>query len=214
MNAAVGRRSGSVIALVCLALFIVLSPASARKPDNTVTASATVVSVAIHRSDYCSDNGIIRWTAVKGVDSYTVLFNDAAYGGAEQSVTVAEPFPDDQREPPGSPLNAPAGTHQLNWTGIYGSPPCGEPVDYSGRLTNARVKYVREGAYIDGRITTPPCVEEPCVSVEGIKVTAKGEETKSDSTDADGRYSIKVKKGTYTVVPKGGGLEFDPTRGS
>ena len=40
--------------------------------------------------DYCSGGGagLIRFAALKGVSSLTVVFNDNAYGGAEQRVFV------------------------------------------------------------------------------------------------------------------------------
>ena len=198
--------------VACLALGVFLSPAVAdnSEPDVTV-AEATVVSIAIHSDSNCEDYGLFRWKAVKGVDSYTLKFNDAAYNGNEQVKTITKPFTEDVKGDPGSPLNAPPGTHQAGWTGIYGSPPCGEPVDYSGRLTNPRVEYVREGSYIDGIVRVPNC-EVNCPSVKGIKVTARGKTTKSDVTDAQGQYSMKVRKGSYTVVPRKGGLDFLPDK--
>lgn len=198
--------------IVCLAVGAFLSPAAARNSGPDVsTAEAQVVSIALHSAESCADYGLFRWKAVKGVDSYTLKFNDAAYGGAEQIKVISKPFTEDVKEAPGSPLNAPAGTHQAGWTGIFGSPPCGEPVDYSGRLTNARVEYVREGSYIEGKIRVPGC-EVGCPSVKGIKVTANGKTDRSDTTDANGNYSIKVRKGEYKVFPRKGGLDFNPDK--
>ena len=111
--------------------------------------------------------GGFRWAAVKGVTAYTVIFNDGAYGGAEQRISVVAdpdanpdtpPWPND-RPPEGEAhpeWNAPKGIHQVGWTGGAGFGPgnCDgyQPPDYSGRLTNPHIEYYRDGEYIDGTI--------------------------------------------------------------
>jgi hypothetical protein len=169
---------------------------------------------------YCSGGtgAYIRWPATKGVDAYTVIFNDAAYGGEEQRVAAGadaegnwpsdnpsegEQYPD---------ANAPKGEHQIGWTGgaYFGPGPCQpDNTDYSGRLTNAHTEYFRDGEYIDGTVKGP-CEDDGCPPTQGVKVTAKGSGAGSDTTDSAGRYSIKVKKGTYTVTPSKGDFKFGP----
>jgi hypothetical protein len=162
--------------------------------------------------------GYLRFAAIKGVTSLTVVFNDGAYGGAEQRVSA---FADEegnwpQDHPEGSDaypdLIPPKGEHQIGWTGgaWFGPGPC-EPyeADYSGRMTNVHTEYYREGEYIDGQVTGP-CADGECPGTKGVKVTAKGPGGGSDTTASSGRYSIKVKKGNYTVTPKQGDLRFEP----
>ncbi len=163
--------------------------------------------------------GGIRWPAVKGVDAYTVVFNDGAYGGAEQRVSVAaDPTTGDwpgDNPPEGETYpesNAPKGEHQLGWTGyVYFGPGECQPdnTDYSTRLTNPHTEYLREGEYIDGTVKGP-CEADICPPAQGVKVTAKGKGGGSDTTDSAGRYSIKVKKGTYAVTPSKGDFKFGP----
>jgi hypothetical protein len=169
---------------------------------------------------YCTGGsaGIIRWPAVKGVDAYTVVFNDGAYGGAEQRIPVAADaegnWPGD-KPPEGETYpdaNAPKGEHQMGWTGgaYFGPGPCQpDTADYSSRLTNAHTEYFREGEYIDGTVKGP-CEDDGCPPTPGVKVTANGSGGGSDTTDSAGKYSIKVKKGSYTVTPSKGDFKFGP----
>ncbi len=162
--------------------------------------------------------GYIRFAAIKGVTSLTVVFNDAAYGGAEQRVSVfadAEgnwpgDHPDDWETYPD--LVPPKGEHQIGWTGgaYFGPGECQpDNSDYSTRMTNAHTEYYREGEYIDGQVIGP-CEDGACPPAKGVKVSAKGSGGGSDTTQSSGRYSIKVKKGSYTVVPNKGNLQFNP----
>ncbi len=169
---------------------------------------------------WCSGGtgGYIRFAAIRGVTSLTVVFNDGAYGGAEQRVSA---YADEegnwtQDHPEGSDdypdLIPPKGEHQIGWTGgaYFGPGECQpDNTDYSTRMTNAHTEYYREGEYIDGQVIGP-CADGECPPAKGVKVTAKGPGGGSDTTTASGRYSIKVKKGTYTVVPNKGDLRFDP----
>lgn len=210
--------------LGCGVMLTLLAPAATPASEpKLVIAPAEVISLG-----YCEEDGGFyqvgtaggfRWTAVKGVTAYTVVFNDGAYGGAEQRIPVTAEedgsWPGD-RPPEGEKhpeWNAPSGTHQVGWTGSAGFGPgtCAdyEPPDYSGRLTNARVEYYRDGEYVVGTIKGP-CVKRVCPPLEGVKVTAKGPGGGSATTNSFGTYSIKVKKGTYEVVPRKGELEFSP----
>ena len=197
--------------------------AASRAVPKPITGPAYVYTFT-HQEEsggYCSGGagGYIRWPAVKGVDSYTVIFNDAAYGGSEQRVGVAaDPTTGDwpQDNPSDSDIYpdsaAPKGEHQLGWTGInyFGPGPCQpDTTDYSGRLTNPHTEYFRDGEHIDGTVKGP-CEDDVCPPTKGVKITAKGKGGGSDTTDSAGRYSIKVKKGTYTVVPSKGDFKFGP----
>jgi hypothetical protein len=169
---------------------------------------------------YCSGGGAgyIRFAAIRGVTSLTVVFNDAAYGGAEQRVPVSADAEGNwtQDHPEGSDtypdLVPPKGEHQIGWTGYayFGPGECQpDNADYSGRMTNAHTEYYREGSYIDGQVTGP-CEDGTCPPVKGVKVTARGSGGGSDTTTESGRYSIKVNKGNFTVTPKKGDLGFSP----
>lgn len=209
------------IGLLALALLV---PASAGAAEpKPVSAPAQVWSIG-----YCDSAdgfydvktiGGFRWSAVKGVTSYTLVFNDGAYGGAEQRVPVsadAEGNWADDNPPEGEKhpdWNAPKGIHQMLWTGGVGFGPGGcegfEQPDYSGRLTNARVEYLLDGEYVMGTVKGP-CQNKVCPPLAGVRVTAKGPGGGSATTDPTGAYSIKVKKGTYEVTAKKGGLDFSP----
>lgn len=195
-----------LVAFVVVPTAVIAAPNQVPARGGTTTDKASVVSVHQEVDGGCSDAGVIRWKAVKGVDSYTVVFNDAAYAGAEQRVAVGEPFAGDNSYPAGSPLNAPGGMHQLVWTGGSYSPPCSAPVDYSGRLTNARVEYAPEFGVISGRVVDPRGLGVP-----DVQIKAKGKASLRATTEFDGDYRIEVpaaKVGTYEVTPDGKG--FDP----
>lgn len=200
-----------------------IAPASAAARSKPITAPAQVWSIG-----YCDEAdgfystgsaGGFRWSAVKGVTAYTLIFNDGAYGGAEQRVPVvadeAGNFPDDH--PPEGEThpewNAPKGVHQMIWTGGAGWGPgsCDgfEQPDYSGRLTNARVEYTLLGEYVVGTVKGP-CDGGACPPLAGVRVRAKGPGGGSATTGPSGAYSIKVKEGTYEVTAKKGGLKFSP----
>lgn len=188
-----------------------------------VTAPAEVWSIG-----YCEEeggfyqvgtSGGFRWAAVKGVTAYTVVFNDGAYGGSEQRISVAADedgnWPGD-RPPEGEnhpEWNAPKGIHQVGWTGGAGFGPGScegfEQPDYSGRLTNAHVEYYLSGEYVIGTVRGP-CGNGVCPPLAGVKVTAKGPGGGSATTNAGGGYTIKVKKGTYKVSARKGDLAFSP----
>lgn len=188
-----------------------------------VTAPAQVTSLGYCEEDggyyQSGSSGGFRWTAVKGVTAYTVVFNDGAYGGAEQRIAVAAE--EDGSWPADNPpegvnhpeWNAPSGTHQVGWTGGAGFGPgsCAgyEPPDYSERLTNAHVEYYLDGEYVLGTVRGP-CRDGACPPLGGVKVTAKGPGGGSATTSASGAYSIKVKKGEYKVTARKGDLEFSP----
>jgi hypothetical protein len=176
---------------------------AAAKP---VTQPAEVLTVSKCADGRYAAYGVIRWKAFKGVDSYTVLFDDSALGGP-QEVTVTEPFSQDDFNEE-FPIPAPDGTHQIIWTGVFG--PCeSEPPDFSERITNARVEFTRRGEYVEGSVRRP-CVAGECETepVRGVRVTAGGS---SDTTNFDGEYSIKLPKpGTYDVTPRKGDLTFKP----
>jgi hypothetical protein len=216
------RRDSLGVGLIALVLSAALNAVPAQAEPKPTIGPATVVTFK-HQEEsdgVCTGGatGFIRWPAIKGVSSYTVVFNDAAYGGAEKRVPVAADAEGDwpADTPPEGAMypqaNAPKGQHQLIWTGsTYGGPaPCQpDTTDYSTRLTNAHTEYTREGEFIDG-IVTGPCEDDACPPTRGVKVSAKGDGGGSDTTDAIGRYSIKVKKGDYTVVPSKGTLDFEP----
>lgn len=217
------RRNAIAVGLVLAA--IAATPASAQTTPKPQIGPAYVYT---HKHQefsegYCTGGtgGYIRFTAIKGVTSYTVVFNDGAYGGAEQRVAVAADAEGNwpQDHPEGSDtypdLIPPKGEHQIGWTGgaYFGPGECQpDNTDYSTRMTNAHTEYYREGEYIDGTVTGPCLDDGSCPPTPGVKVTAKGSGGGSDTTDATGRYSIKVKKGDYTVTPRKGGTRFNPAR--
>lgn len=223
-----GRLVLGIVAVTALAMHASTALASTsatplQAVPKPVTAPAQVVSLGYCEEDggfyQSGSSGGFRWAAVKGVTAYTVVFNDGAYGGAEQRITVAAEddgsWPAD-RPPEGEKhpeWNAPSGTHQIGWTGGAGFGPgsCAgyEPPDYSERLTNAHVEYYLDGEYVMGTVRGP-CVNGSCPPLQGVKVTAKGPGGGSATTGASGAYSIKVRKGTYEVKAQKGELEFSP----
>ena len=66
---------------------------------------------------------------------------------------------------------------------------------------------------ISGTVKESTCDEKACTSkgLPGVKVTARGSGgTVTDTTGADGSYSLEVKKGSWKVTPSLGGREFEP----
>lgn len=154
----------------------------------------------------CHVYGYFRFRAVKGVDSYEIRFNDR---GAERSVVVAKPFPEDDVKTPYGTIRAGKGMHQDIYTAVHSS--LGNcDVDFASRATNVRLIYHRAGTHIDGTVTKA-CDAGRC-GVKGVKVTARNPKggAKSATTNAAGYYSIEVKPGRYVVKPRRAKLTFAP----
>jgi hypothetical protein len=229
---------GFGVALVA-ALLLVPAAAAAPKVATTTDKAQVVTVIRSLEPNGCSYTGIIRWQAVKGVSSYTVLFNDSAFTPPEQSAVISEPFAQDQYDPTYPALNAPAGTHQGVWTGSTSSGPC-ESYDYSERLTDARVKYKAPKCNINdkaasraqkkkckvtlsGSVFARECVGEDAgepggeceaqfLPAEGRAVVADGPKGNAEGeTNAKGYYELEVPKGSYTVRVAGVGKKVDPT---
>lgn len=163
----------------------------------------------------CHAYGILRFPAIKGVDSYTLVFNDARFGGAERSVTVSAPFPEDNFETPYGTIRAPGGTHQDVYTAYHsGGGDCS--IDYASRLSNTRMIYTRDGSHIAGYVTKA-CEDGRC-GVKGIKVVARprgsGGGGNSATTSTLGYYTMKARPGRYNVAPRDGKLTFSPAHRS
>ncbi len=199
----IGRLAPLVGAVTAVALGCGLVSLAAAETKTEPAHSFTLV--ATNGTD-CAYYGALRWRAISGVTSYTVLFDDPALGGP-QSVVVSKPWPDDHKQEGDlSAVKTPGGTHQLVWTGLFG---CGETPDFSWRFVHPRVKYTVKGEFIDGTVTGD-CRPAPCDPIDGVRVTARGPSGGSDTTDKRGDYSIKVKEGTYVVAPDFVNLKFDP----
>ncbi|KAA0274128.1 MAG: hypothetical protein EDQ89_02835 [Acidobacteria bacterium] len=158
----------------------------------------------------CHAYGVLRFPAIKGVDSYTLVFNDAYYGGAERSVTVSAPFPEDNFETPYGTIKAGGGVHQKVYTALHsGSGDCS--VDMASRLSNVRMIYSRGGSHIAGWVTKA-CDTGRC-GIKGVKVVAKrrgGSGGASATTSSLGYYTMKVKPGDYNVAPRDRKVTFSP----
>ncbi len=198
-------------AAALLALLVIAPRASAETKE--IEVPATMQWFLGNGSPFqCYSVGMASWPEQEDAVGWVVHYK---WNGDPRERPVSPPFDDETLDR--DPYNATPGKgrHWHLLTGGYGShanpnwppPDCSE-IQSNQKAALSDVKLVitvEPNAKIVGKVK-----DSSGDGVSGVNVTAKG--AGSDSTDADGEYSIDVPetKKTYKVVPKQGKSKFKP----
>lgn len=202
------RRRAPLLLLLALALAATVAPASASAAS--IKNPAQMVVDIKEETVQCSNCGPNGTPSEYPVCSYAVFvqFPDVA-GAKSYNVVVRDNHPrvNTTRNFTGPPFNddvegwkAPAGTHRFGGlTGGGGPPPCPSDPYQGGRfeILKSTVSFGDE-ARIIGRAT-----KSDGSPAAGVKVSARGPRNATATTNAAGTYSMKVRKGRYSVSAGG-----------